>query len=132
MGLVLTNAASAADPSLVGWWKCDETAGTAVSDSSGSNNNGTISGTVQWVTTGKIGGAWQANGSDAYIRVPDNASLDITNAITISMWLYTATTSGSHQLIEKGGTSGSAWYTAPYGIRMDSDRRIRLQWGNTP
>ncbi len=45
------------------------------------------------------------------------------------MWLNIPST-GTRQLIEKGGTGGSAWYTAPWGIRMESDGRLRIQWGN--
>ena len=42
LGLVLTSAAGAADPDLVGWWKLDEGSGDTAIDLSGSGNDGTV------------------------------------------------------------------------------------------
>ena len=44
--LVLTSAAEAVDPGLVGWWKFDEGSGSMASDSSGNDNHGFITGAV--------------------------------------------------------------------------------------
>jgi len=52
----LPRAAFAADPSLVGWWRFDETSGTTVSDSSGNGNTGTLTGTFSRVP-GQVGNA---------------------------------------------------------------------------
>ncbi|MCE5185925.1 MAG: hypothetical protein LLF76_07350 [Planctomycetaceae bacterium] len=104
--------------------------GTAA-DSSGSANHGVLNGGVSPVTDthrGKVLSFDGANGS--YIRVTNSPSLNaVADQITVAMWLYTNTTA-VRQLIEKGGTSGSAWYTAPWGIRLETDRRLHLHWGN--
>ena len=42
LGLVLTSAAKAADPDLVGHWMFDEGSGTTAYDSSGNGNDGTL------------------------------------------------------------------------------------------
>jgi len=99
---------------LVGHWKLDETSGTVAADSSGNGLNGTVQGGGTWVA-GKIGGAWQADGTDDYILIPHSASLDISNAITVAFWIRA---SGTRQVITKGGTAGSAWYNS-YGIRLN-------------
>ena len=73
LGLALTSVAEAVDPSLVGWWKLDETSGTIAQDSSGLGNDGTCQGDVSWVA-GMIDGAWQGDGDGDYVEVPHSAS----------------------------------------------------------
>ncbi|MDE1941402.1 MAG: fibronectin type III domain-containing protein, partial [Patescibacteria group bacterium] len=70
---------------LVGWWKLDDGSGTTASDSSGSGNNGTISGSPlpTW-TAGEIGGALGFSGGTGNIRV-SNISLN-TGTYTICTW----------------------------------------------
>ncbi len=110
LGLVLTRAAEAADPGLVGWWRLDETSGTTATDSSGLGNDGTCEGDVSWVA-GMIGGAWQGDGSGDYIRVPHSESLNISDAVTVSLWAYGGGL--PDQLISKGNWSSS------YAFRID-------------
>ncbi len=49
-------------------------------------NNATTTGNPAWVT-GVNGKALKLNGTTQYATVPDNASLDITGAITLSAWI---------------------------------------------
>lgn len=57
--LVLAGSAMAQDdPSLVGWWRFDDGAGTVAVDSSGNGNDGVFSGDPVWVP-GVIGTALQ-------------------------------------------------------------------------
>ena len=48
LGLLLTNAGKAADPSLVGWWKFDDASGTTAIDYSGHGHYGAVNG-ANWV-----------------------------------------------------------------------------------
>jgi hypothetical protein len=64
---------------LVGHWKLDETSGTVAADSSGNGLNGTVQGGGTWVA-GKIGGAWQADGTDDYVELGNPAALDLSGA----------------------------------------------------
>jgi len=69
-------------------WHHDETSGTTMFDSTGNSNNGTkTSATSPNPTTGKIGGAQTYNGTASKVTVPDDASLDMANDMTISVWL---------------------------------------------
>ena len=70
---------------LVGYWMLDEGSGTTAYDSSGYDNHGTIYGAT-WAD-GKAGKALSFDGVDDYVSVPDSASLDITNEITIEAWI---------------------------------------------
>ncbi|MBN2513048.1 MAG: immunoglobulin domain-containing protein [Sedimentisphaerales bacterium] len=128
LGLVLLLETAPARADLVARYTFDD--GTAV-DSSGNGNDGTIVGGVTAVADAVQGNVLNYNGANgSYIRVAHSPSLDnITGAITIAMWLNTSNTS-TRQIIEKGGTGGSAWYTTPWGIRLETDRRLQLHWGN--
>ena len=71
---------------LVLWLKFDEGVGLKAYDLSQYRNHGTIYGAT-WVE-GKFGKALQFDGVDDYVEVPDSASLDITDEITVTAWIY--------------------------------------------
>jgi hypothetical protein len=71
---------------LAGLWQLDEGSGSTVLDSSGNGNDGSISGAPTW-STGVIGLALDLNGTTDYALVPDAASLDITDEITLAVWI---------------------------------------------
>jgi len=56
-------------------------------DSTSYGNNGSPFGGVNQNATGKIDGADSLDGSDDYVEVSDDASLDITDAITVEAWV---------------------------------------------
>ena len=83
LGLFLTSAAQA---DLVGWWRLDDGSGTTAADSSGNGNDGTIQGDPQWVA-GKVGGALEFDGDGDYVDCGNDAVFDITEEITLSVWI---------------------------------------------
>ena len=103
LGLVLTNAAKAADPNLVGWWKLDDT-GFIATDSSGMGNNGTLYGGPQWVT-GKIGGALDFDGIDDYVDLPIGSLISSLRSTTLSIWANFSNAGGSWQRLWDFGTA---------------------------
>ena len=84
LGLALTSTASAADPSLLAWWKLDDGSGNIAVDSSDYGNHGTLNGGPQWVA-GKIGGALQLDGVDDFVE--RRGSLTVDNEVTVMLWL---------------------------------------------
>jgi len=70
---------------LVSLWKLDDGTGTTTADSAGSNH-GTVEGFPEW-TTGPVGGALQLDGLNTYVDCGTDASLDITDMITLSAWV---------------------------------------------
>ncbi len=83
----------------IGHWKFDETAGTVVKDSSGSQMDGTVvQGSLSdaaahsspvWVK-GHTGMGLQLDGLDDWVRIPDSDVLDKTglnNQVSISAWV---------------------------------------------
>ncbi len=70
----------------VGYWTLDENTGTNAYDRSGGGFDGTIYNSPSWVN-GQRGNALQFNGTNQYVSIPDNASLDSFTAITLEAWV---------------------------------------------
>jgi hypothetical protein len=75
------------DPDTVGLWhfNIDE---DPTLDETDNDNDGDVVG-ANWTSSGKFGGAFDFDGSDDYIEVPDGGifGLDITEKITIEAWV---------------------------------------------
>lgn len=67
---------------IVSYWKFEGNASDSVS-----SNHGTVTGATL-TNNGKIGKAYQFDGSGNYIDVGDDSSLNITGNITVSAWVY--------------------------------------------
>jgi VCBS repeat-containing protein len=93
------------DPTLVGCWPVEEGSGTELIDATANGNDATISGTPSWVT-GKIGSYAASFNGSTYAAVPDNPTLAITDAITLSAWVK-PTINGTQYLIKKGNRSAT-------------------------
>ncbi|MFH9887244.1 family 43 glycosylhydrolase [Streptomyces luteogriseus] len=76
-------AAEAADltDGLALWYKLDAASGGTATDASGNGRDGTVNGTADWSPSGQ---GLAFNGSDTYIKVPDDVMKGM-NAITVSM-----------------------------------------------
>jgi hypothetical protein len=85
--LVSADMSFGLDPSLVAWWKLDETAGITAFDSSDNGIDGTLQGNPQWVE-GKINGALDFDGDGDYVDCgnPDSV-FDITGELSVSTWV---------------------------------------------
>jgi RHS repeat-associated protein len=87
-GRKLTESITTADDGvdgLVAAYGFEEGAGTAVVDSSGHANDGTITGAA-WAD-GKFGKALQFDGIDDKVTIPDSNSLDLTTGMSLSAWV---------------------------------------------
>jgi hypothetical protein len=98
LSVALTGATKA---ELVGWWRFDEGSGTVANDSSGYGNDGTFNGDPHWVV-GNFGGALEFDGTDDYVEVPDNESLQLWERFTLAAWIYQMESSSS-RIIDKIG-----------------------------
>ena len=77
---------------LVMFLPFDEGTGTVAKDKSGNGNDGTITGSVEWVA-GKYGKAVRILDSDPnnFVSVKANATLDVTDQMTFGAWVYIET-----------------------------------------
>ncbi len=93
-------------------WKFEEKSGTTTNDSSGNGLTGTLTNSPQWIS-GKVGSGLRFNGSSNYVSVTDNATLQGTSNISVSLWVNPRVLNGQlvNYPISKGigGGSNQGW-----------------------
>lgn len=100
--VVCTMTAAPAGAGLVGYWKLDETAGVAASDSSGKANHGTLVDGGTWDSGGVFNGAVALDGLNDRIHVPSVSDLKYTGGdLTLSAWVYLNAGETSGRVISK-------------------------------
>ena len=116
--LVLSIAGNAS-ADLVAHWKLDEGSGNTVYDSSTSGNDGTLLGNPAWVT-GRIGsGALSFDNTDDIVIVGDDPSLDIEDALTISLWVNTPdVVTPNHMVTKQPSGTAPDNYPGNYEFRV--------------
>jgi hypothetical protein len=78
---------------LVGWWPFNGNA----NDESGNGNNGTVNGaTLTADRFGNIGNAFNFDGVNDYVEVPDNLSVNLIGDLTMSAWVNTQGDNGQN------------------------------------
>ncbi|MBN1359660.1 MAG: discoidin domain-containing protein [Sedimentisphaerales bacterium] len=99
---------------LAAYWALDGNA----TDGSGNGNDGTLMGGATWTAGGKVGGALSLNGTDAYANCGNGATLNITEAITLSAWVNPAdANNGQHNpFVTKGDQA--------YAIKHNTSNQI--------
>ena len=110
-------------PGPVGYWKMDEGSGQSTNDSSGNDNAGELGSTSTadtydpiW-TTGKYGSALEFAGSDDYVDAGTDPSLAVTEAMTLSAWVYRTGSITDGRILHK--RQGN--FESHYGIVMDGN-----------
>jgi len=122
----------------VGRWGFEEMTSTVLNDSSGNTNTGTITigasgtqtSTSQYWRGGKIGGAVNFDGTDDYVSVADSASLQLTNALTVSAWFKSQDTTANRGIIRKDTETGTRYL---YGLSLNatgSANKLTAQYYN--
>ena len=85
--IITGGTACESDATLVGCWQMEENGGTVLIDGSSYFNDGALNGAPAWAA-GKVGSyALDLDGTTQYAVVADDATLDITNQITLSAWI---------------------------------------------
>jgi hypothetical protein len=104
--------AEAVDNSLVLYFTFDEDQGDAVTDLSSYHNDGIMKGDLDQVE-GIFGSALLFDGATTSVEVPHSASLSITDAITLEMWVELPNdgVNANNVGIEKGG-----WEPGEYSL----------------
>jgi chitodextrinase len=82
-----SGAQGQAAPGLVAAYSFDQGTGSALTDSSGNENHGTISGAI-WTASGRFGSALSFDGTNDVATVNDASSLDLTAGMTLEAWVF--------------------------------------------
>ncbi|RJQ18121.1 hypothetical protein C4573_00160 [Candidatus Woesearchaeota archaeon] len=95
----------------------------AIKDYSGYDNNGTLSSSTgpTWIA-GKIGGAYDFDGADDSMSIPNSISLNSTKNITIAFWIKPKTfTEPNPYILYKGASDLNA---VEYLVRFSSSKMV--------
>ena len=92
---------------LVGYWPFDIDS----RDLSGNGNDGNVSGAVFNESGGQMGGGYEFDGFNDYIDIGNNESLNLTEDLTVSIWIYPKdlTTSIRRDIVTKGTAGSYEW-----------------------
>lgn len=99
---------------LVAYFKCNDGAGNTLTNATG-GTNGTLQNSVTWVQSPVqySANAISFDGTNDYITIPDNDTLDITSAITLEAWVYATKNSGIQNVISKSSNAVNNGYIFP-------------------
>lgn len=130
-GISLTGTGDGIDASAIAWFKAENDPNDSVG-----TNDGTIAGALTY-TAGVAGQAFEFNGVDTHVLVPDNPDLDrpsVTNQVTIESWInWDGDTdnpqSFGHPIVRKTLPTPVAPF-AVYGLDVLTDGRLGFQIGN--
>ncbi len=122
---VIAGPPAGSDPSLVAYWKLDETEGMTATDSSGYGNHGTLVGMdgTEW-TAGILNGALELAGGSAgtpkYVDFGNHTSLQLFGSATISAWVK-MNEGNTDAYMGIGGKLISGYYQGFSLVRHDSN-----------
>jgi prepilin-type N-terminal cleavage/methylation domain-containing protein len=114
---------------LVGRWDFDECSGTTVNDASGLGNSGTLSSSAAWSTETALKNGCSLNGATGSVTMPENGSLDISNNLTISLWLYPSAEMvgyATQPVAKWAGTADANFVLYYFGTTSGASRSV--QW----
>jgi hypothetical protein len=137
-------------PGVAASWLMDKGEGSVIYDETSNYNDGTIYGAT-WTTAGKVNSALEFDGADDYVDCGNDASLDITEAITIEAWInaesypatgedfivakssayYLCLTPGGKLAVYTYGTSPQAWFESVADITLDEWTHIAVTYDQT-
>jgi PKD repeat protein len=103
-----TFAASSTTP--VASYSFNAGTGTTLADTSGTGNNGTLSGAT-WVVGGRYGGALSFDGVNDWVTVPDAASLDLRSGMTLEAWVRPSALASTWRTVAVKESSGGLVYS---------------------
>jgi len=134
--ILVLSVASIADADLVGHWKLDEGSGTTAFDSSGNGNDGTLLDNPDlenptWIPGIRVGamefhGAGAALTGGDYFDCGNDASLDITEQLSIALWVRPGADDPEGNITETAPLC-----KAMMGVGNEWSWQVRYGWGST-
>ena len=124
----LTGRVYSAEEGLVAYWSMDKAKGSVIRDKSGKGNDGKIYGAT-WVE-GRVGKALSFDGINDYVDCGNKSSVNIANALTITMWISHGIQSGPNKRIISKGDTGSGKPEGYQYLVYLKDRQLHFHLSN--
>jgi hypothetical protein len=105
---------------MVSWWPGEGNANDIRDE-----NDGTLQGGASF-DTGKVGQAFNFDGSNDYVNVPDSNTLDGMSELTVDAWLKREQFGTLQMIVVKGQLNGDD--TSSYGLWFDPANNDRVSW----
>jgi prepilin-type N-terminal cleavage/methylation domain-containing protein len=102
-------------------WLFDEASGASANDTSGYNNNGTLTNGPTW-TAGYSNSALNLDSTNDFVSVADNSLLNITGDMTISVWVKPTIIDSTVRLI-LGKGNAAATTSRQYSLRLNASNQ---------
>ena len=115
---------------LAGYWSMNEGSGTTAYDGSGSNNNGTLTNGPSWTSGApcpagaSCGGGLSFDGVNDYVNAGNNASLNLTTAITLEAWAYIKAFTTNVYIVGKSSNIGDPNWGRGYSLETYSPNKV--------
>jgi glucose/arabinose dehydrogenase len=114
-------------PDVVAAYSFNEGSGSVLGDSSGNGNAGTITGAV-WTSQAVFGSALTFDGVNAFVTIPDSATLDLGTTGTIEAWVRLAALNRGHGVV--GKINGTLDAQQNYSLTITSTNHVACGLGN--
>jgi hypothetical protein len=102
---------------LVAYYRMNEGSGATATNSCTNTSaiDGTLTNGPTWVASPiqYAGNALSFDGTNDYVTIPDDNTLDLTTAITLEAWVYATKNSGIQNVMSKSSSSGNTGYIFP-------------------
>jgi hypothetical protein len=116
---------------MIAFWPMDFDTFPTVFDASGNLLDGVAYGPIYG--TGSMGMAWFFDGFDDYIEVPDDDRLDLTEEITITLWVLFNDSEYDAVLLSKREPDGGINYQIEYiSSPISGDATLSFRYGPSP
>lgn len=114
-------------PAAVAYWSFDNNVGYVVPDESGNGHDGTLGANNSGQgdePVGQCGFYLEFDGNDDYVNVPDHSDLDITQELTVAVWIRP-------EKIPSSGLMTILSKDENYEFHVNSSGRINWWWRNS-
>ena len=120
------------DPGFAGVWHLGEAMDELgmVIDSTAGGNTGAAVNQVTAGVAGRIGTAFELDGSGGYVEVPDRPALDLGATGAVSLWYRTDTPATWRGLVSKGPLTNAAGQTVNYALELNLTDQLSFYLGN--
>ena len=123
VSLIVSPSWAIKDDSLMLYLPFEEGAGEITKDQSGHGIEGKLIG-AKWSADGKFGGCLLLESSDQYVEIPAVPELDITDQITIEVWIFPTQSQPDSNILGRRSQSNTGGYCVQWSAQFTGKPQI--------